>query len=152
MVKFSKSVILNVEKDLLTKSQLNFRGVNYELNPLFHMTAPNEWKDRLLTEAPVNEKLFSSVILLFGFLPIDLHHLHFKQILKNGFKESSNSLLMKEWNHNRIIETSEQGSTLTDEILFSTRIPFLGAIIKPIYLLAFRHRHERLKKKFGCGC
>jgi hypothetical protein len=152
MVQFVKSVRLNVDKEHFIKSQFNFRGVNYELNPLFHMTAPTEWKDRLLTEAPVNEKLFSSVILLFGFIPIDLHHLHFKQILKNGFKESSNSLLMREWNHNRTIETSKQGSILTDEISFSTRVPFLSAIIKPIYLLVFRHRHERLKKKFGCGC
>ena len=152
MVKFAKSVKLNIDKDLFIKSQLNFRGVNYELNPLVHMTAPTEWKDRPLNEAPVNEKLFSSIILLFGFIPIDIHHIHFKQLLKNGFKESSNSILMREWNHNRVIETVEQGSLLIDEISFSTRVPFLGAIIKPIYRLVFRHRHERLKMKFGFKC
>jgi ligand-binding SRPBCC domain-containing protein len=90
--------------------------------------------------------------LLFGFIPIDIHHIHFKQLLENGFKESSNSILMKEWSHNRVIENLKQGCLLIDEISFSTRIPFLGAIIKPIYLLVFRHRHERLKMKFGCGC
>ena len=53
MVKFTKSVKLNVDKDLLFKSQFNFQGVNYELNPIVHMTASIEWKDRSLTEAPV---------------------------------------------------------------------------------------------------
>jgi hypothetical protein len=152
MVKFTKSVKLNVDKDLLFKSQFNFQGVNYELNPIVHMTASIEWKDRSLTEAPVNEKLFNSIILFFKFIPIDIHHLSFKRILENGFKEASSSVLMKHWNHNRKIESFEQGCLLTDEIFYSTRIPFLDVILRPIYYFVFKHRHGRLKRKFGPGC
>jgi len=152
MVKFTKSVKLNVDKNLLFKSQFNFKGVNYELNPIVHMTASVEWKNRSLAEAPVNEKLLYSIILLFGFIPIDIHHISFKRILENEFREASSSVLMKHWNHNRIIESFEQGCLLTDEINFSTRIPFLDIIIRPIYLSVFKHRHQRLKRKFGYGC
>ena len=116
------------------------------------MTASVEWKDRSLTEAPVNEKLFNSIVLLFGFIPIDIHHLSFKQILENGFRETSSSVLMKHWNHNRRIESFEQGCLLTDEIIFSTRVPFLDVVMRPIYFIVFKHRHARLKRKFGSGC
>jgi len=104
-----------------------------------------------LTEASVNEKFFTSVILLFGFIPIDIHHIKFDEVLETGFRESSSSLVMKHWNHNREVESLEQGCVLTDEISFSTRMPFLGAIIKPIYLFVFSHRHERLREKFGAA-
>lgn len=149
MVKFTKSVKLNVDRNTFIKNQLSFMGVNYELNPIVHMAAPNEWKNRLLTEAPVNKKLFSSIILLFRLIPVDVHNIHFKLILENGFKESSNSITMKEWNHNRNINNLELGCILTDEISYSTRIPFLDVIIKPLYSYVFRHRHRRLIKKYG---
>ena len=152
MVKFTKSVKLNVDRDQFIVNQLNFIGVNYELNPIVYMTAPNEWKNRLLTEAPVNKKLFSSVILLFHFIPVDIHNIYFRQVLENGFKESSNSIMMKEWKHNREVKKFKQGCILTDQISFSTRLPFLDVIIKPIYLYVFRHRHKRLYNKFGFSC
>jgi hypothetical protein len=151
MVKFTKSVKLNVNKDLFFKSQFSIQGVNYELSPIIHMTASFEWNDRPLTEAPVNEKLFNSIILLYGFILIDIHHLSFKKIFKNGFREASSSVLMKHWNHCRKIESFEQGCLLTDEISFSTRIPFSDVVIRPIYSFVFKHRHERLKRKFGSG-
>jgi hypothetical protein len=113
------------------------------------MTSPNKWKTRLLTDAPVKKKLFSSIILLFHLIPVDIHNLYFKLILENGFKESSNSMMMKVWNHNREINNFENGCILTDEISFSTRVPFLDVIIKPIYSYVFRHRHKRLLKKYG---
>jgi hypothetical protein len=138
-----------VDRDQLVRAQLNFRGVNYELNPIVHMTAPSEWKSRSLAEAPVKEKFFSSVLLLFRFLPIDIHHIVFDQILENGFREISSSLLMKHWNHNREVEDLEQGCVLTDEISFSTRMPFLGPVMKPVYNFVFNHRHKRLIQKFG---
>jgi hypothetical protein len=149
MVKFTQSVKLNVDRDIFIENQLNFIGVNYELHPIVHMTAPKEWKARLLTEAPVNKKLFSSTILLFRLIPVDIHNVHFKRILENGFKESSNSITMKVWNHDRTINILKQGCILTDEISYSTRIPFLDVIIKPIYSYVFRHRHQRLIKKYG---
>ena len=152
MVKFTKSVKLNVDRDQFIVNQFNFIGVNYELNPIVYMTTPNEWKSRLLTEAPVNKKLFSSVILLFHFIPVDIHNIYFRQVLENGFKESSNSIMMKEWKHNREVKKFKQGCILTDQISFSTRIPFLDVIIKPIYSYVFRHRHKRLYNKFGFSC
>ncbi len=152
MQKFEKTVKLNFDGSQIVKNQLNFSGVNYELHPIVHMTSPTKWKSKSLIEAPVNEKLFSSVILLFGFIPIDVHHLCFKQIFENGFKETSSSVLMKHWNHYRRIEKFDQGCVLTDEISFSTRLPFLEVLIKPIYLFVFGHRHERLKRKFGEIC
>jgi hypothetical protein len=152
MVTFTKSVKLNVDRDRLMNDQFNFIGVNYELNPIVHMTAPDKWKNRSLAEAPVNKKLFSSLILLFHFIPMDVHNIYFKQILENGFKESSNSIMMKVWNHNREIKNLKQGCVLTDEISFSTRIPCLDVLIKPIYAYVFWHRHKRLENKFGSTC
>jgi len=149
MEHFKISVKLNVDKEQFISNQLNFYGVNYELMPIVYMTAPAEWKEKLLHEAPLNKTLFNSIILLFGFIPIDIHCIKLKDILDNGFKETSNSLLMKHWNHNRKIENAEHGCIVTDEISFSTRLPFGERILKPVYLLVFKHRHERLKKRFG---
>jgi hypothetical protein len=146
---FRKSVGLSVPADQFLREQFHFEGVNYELNPIVHMTAPSEWKSRPLTEAPVKQKFFTSVLLLFGFLPIDLHHILFDQILENGFRETSHSLSMKHWNHNREVESLEQGCVVTDELSYATRIPFLGAVLKPVYLFVFNHRHARLRKKYG---
>ena len=149
MQAFKNVVKLNSNKNQVIKSQLNFEGVNYELSPIVYMTTPKEWKSKLLLKAPVNEIIFNSVILLFKFIPIDIHRLYLAEIFGNGFKETSSSILMKYWNHNRTIENYEQGSILTDEISFKTRIPLLDIILKPIYINVFKHRHKKLKLKFG---
>jgi len=149
MQSFKNVIKLNAKKNQIIKSQINFKGVNYELKPIVYMTTPKEWENRSLIEAPVNKNILSSVILLFGLIPIDIHHLCFAQIFENGFRETSSSILMKHWNHNRKIDSCEQGSILIDEISFKTRLPFLDFILKPIYDYIFKHRHKRLKTKFG---
>ena len=151
MKSFKQKSRLSIGANEFIENQLNFRGVNYELAPIVHMTAPSEWKSKSLRDAPERESLFNSCILLFGVIPVDLHKIKFSQVLENGFEETSSSVLMKHWNHNRKVDKYGNGCEVIDEVSFSTRIPFIEGLVKPIYSFVFKHRHNRLRKKFGSG-
>ena len=84
------------------------KNVNAELWPFAKMTYPAN-KARLdQQEVPLNKTLFTSVILLFGFIPVDLHHLKFDRLEPGyAFYENSTTLTHKYWKHTRsIIEKS----------------------------------------------
>lgn len=78
---FTISSIVNKDQINLWEDIWDLEGVNYELSPIVKMTYP---KDLVLAvkveEVPLGEYLFKSTILLFGFIPIDLHHLKLKSI------------------------------------------------------------------------
>jgi len=151
MTRFKQKSRLSIGASEFVENQLNFDGVNYELAPIVRMTAPSEWKSKSLRHAPERQSLFNSCILLFGIILVDLHKIKFSQVLENGFKETSSSVLMKHWNHTRKVEQCGNGCEVMDDVSFSTRIPFVAGLVKPIYGFIFKHRHKRLKKKFGSG-
>jgi len=149
MKRFGAATPLAIGAPDFIARQFNFTGVNHELGPWIHMSAPREWRERPILEAPANELLFVSRISLFGVIPIDLHRIGFNRVLENGFEESSNSLLMKRWIHKRYVNPRAGGSEVVDEVEFSCRVPLLEPFVLPIYRRVFDWRHRRLRIRYG---
>ena len=59
-------------------------------------------------------------------------------------------LSQRAWEHERTIEPQDDGACLvTDRVAWEPRLPFPGAVLRPIFRAVFRHRHRRLRKHFG---
>lgn len=123
--------------------------VNRELAPWVQMTAPVSWKDVPFREWPAGKPLFRSWILLFGFLPIDLHSFFLHAVHpESGFEERSTSLMNKRWWHTRLVEPNPGGCLVSDVVQFESRLPFMGTLLVPIYRAIFRSRHRTLRRKY----
>jgi hypothetical protein len=131
-------------------SACSMKSVNWELAPLVRMTSPTEWQNRPICKWVGGRDLFRSWILLFGFFPVDRHSFGLRETPQGlGFRESSSSWMNEEWNHERTILPSGHGCTVVDHVAFASRIPLVDACLSPVYQLIFRHRHRRLRKKYG---
>lgn len=129
---------------------MSMQAVNAELRPLVQMTVPNAWQDAPLAHWRTGRVLFASVILLFGFLPVDVHSLRLEQIdPARGFLERSHSWCNRLWQHERTTTPTAAGCALTDTVTVQGRLPLLAALLMPVYRLVFRHRHRRLKALYG---
>lgn len=147
---FTINSIVKVETTQLWQAITNMQGINYELVPLVSMTVPKEYRELTIEDAPIGEKLFRSVILLFQFIPVDLHHFKLEKVVPNErFEENSTSLMHYFWKHTRILRTVDNGTSVTDTIQFYPRLPLIGFLLKPIYQFIFKRRHQRLSKKYN---
>ena len=125
-------------------------AVNAELLPLVRMSVPPRWEACPLSQWPVGRVLFRSAILLFGFLPVDVHSLQLEQIFPGrGFVEKSHSWLNKRWQHERTTKPTGAGCIVRDTVSVQGRVPLLAALLLPVYELVFRHRHRRLRGVYG---
>ncbi len=158
-----KSSFPNITRREAWFHMTSMKGVNEELMPFIFMTYPSAANETSVSEAPLNEFLFMSVILLFGLIPIDLHWLRFESLSNfSGFEENSSTLLHRFWRHHRYLgeesksklnsQDPDKELIITDDIEFSPRIPFFGYLILPIVKFVFRHRHAQLKKIFSKRC
>lgn len=129
---------------------LTMEGVNAELKPFIQMTVPSEWSSKAIFEWPVGRELFSSWILLFGFFPMDKHTFFFQEVdRRRGFSEASTSLTNKVWRHHREIDFDTKLCVVTDTAEFHPRFGPLAYVLLPVYHSVFKHRHKRLRSKFG---
>ena len=151
-MKFEISSTLKSNSTLVAEQCFLMDGVNYELSPFLKMTCPNEWSNRPIIEWPVEERLFTSVILLFGIVPIDLHRFYLLTANDGGFNEDSSSLMNKHWRHSRSIVSSNGSCKVTDSVEFVSRLSFLEYFMKPIYAIIFKKRHNKLREKYGIHC
>jgi len=140
---------VNEDIERLCADLLAMDGVNYELMPVVKMTTPSDWASKPLELWPTGTELFSSVILLFGIIPVDLHKFKLSKVNKSGFEERSSSITHKEWNHSRTIKSLGSTCIVTDELEFVPKLSFLGGVMKPVYKAIFKHRHKRLEAKYG---
>lgn len=125
------------------------RGVNDELAPIFRMTHPRGL-DRLPDDAPTGVRLFRSWVLFLGVLPVDFDDLTLVRIDPGeGFLERSQLLTARLWEHERTLESMPDGTLLSDRIAFEPRVRALGPLLFRITRGLFRHRHRRLRKRFG---
>ena len=125
-------------------------GVNAELHPLMRMTAPAAFAAAKLEEAPLNQTLFQSWLLLFCVLPVDRHALGFERFCAGrGFDERSTSWSQKHWVHRRRVLVVAEGCRVTDELEFVPRLGLLGPLLKVFVAQIFMHRHRRLRALFG---
>lgn len=121
-------------------------GVNAELNPLITMTFPQAGFD--FASAPLNQPLFSSWILLFGFLPFDRHTFVLHEIGPSHFVETSHTLLQKLWRHERYLTEQDDGAEIRDVVTVVPRLKFLMPLTNRIVATIFRHRHRRLARLY----
>ena len=129
---------------------LTMQGVNRELAPLVRMTVPEAWRDKLITQWPAQQPLFSSWVLLFSVLPIDRHSFFFDAIdPASGFNENSSTWTNKHWQHQRTIRSAQSGCEVTDTVQYESRLPLLGALFKPVYRWVFARRHQLLRRTYG---
>ncbi len=89
-------------------------------------------------------------MLLFGVLPVEYDDLTLVRIDPGvGFREESPLLTQRLWIHERWIDDVPGGSRLTDRLSFEPRVAWLGALQGLSFQFFFRHRHRRLRRRFG---
>jgi hypothetical protein len=127
------------------------QGVNAELGPWLRMTAPADTANLRIEEAPIGRPMFSSWVLLGGVLPIDRHHFKLDTVTRGrGFVEDSTSWSQRRWEHRRDLEPrGDSACTVIDCLTFTPRVSASGAVLERIIRLVFRHRHRRLRDRFG---
>jgi ligand-binding SRPBCC domain-containing protein len=129
----------------------SFEGVNDELRPLMRMTAPPEVRRLDPDTVPIGERICRSWVLLFGFLPFDYDDLTLVRLDPGrGFHERSRMLSQRVWEHERWIEPDgDAACLLRDRLTFEPRLGIPGGAVAPIVRGVFRHRHRRLRRRFG---
>ena len=127
-----------------------FEGVNDELGPVLRMTAPARVRRLDPSEVVLGERIFRSWVLLFGVLPIDYDDLTLVALEPGrGFHERSRMLSMRVWEHERTLTAEGAGCRVSDRLSFEPRLPGMGPLLERIVRATFRHRHARLRRRFG---
>ena len=128
-----------------------FEGVNDELRPLMRMTAPPDVQQLEPDQVVLGERICRSWVLLFGFIPFDYDDLVLVELEPGrGFHERSKMLSMRSWEHERWLEPDDEAAcVLRDRLTFVPRLPLPGRALAPVVRAVFRHRHRRLRKRFG---
>lgn len=139
-------------KYLIWRHMTSMANINDELMPFIRMTYPAD-KDTLFCQSKTlvfGEPIFLSAILLFGFIPMDLHWLILDYLIDGEcFYENSVTLLHKYWKHQRILTEVGDGKVqLKDKVEFQPRIWGLGYLLLPVVKYVFQHRHKKLAKLF----
>ena len=89
-------------------------------------------------------------MLLFGVLPIDYDDLTLVALEPgHGFHERSRMASMPVWEHERTLEPAGAGCLLRDRLSFKPRLPGMGPLLEGFVRATFRHRHRRLRRRFG---
>lgn len=128
----------------------SMRGINYELGPVLGMTAPRRLRDSGLAEVVIGERLCRSWVLVFGVLPIDYDDITIVRLRpQEGFLERSSMLWQRCWEHERTLEAASGGCVITDRIRYEPRVPLPDALLRPMFVRVFRHRHRRLRRRYG---
>jgi hypothetical protein len=126
--------------------------VNYELGPWIQMSVPAAWHGLQLKDWSSEGPLFKSWVLLFGLVPLDRHafgSLDLSQSMR--FVETSSSWVNRVWRHERVVTAVAGGCEVMDKVSFAPRLPFVSALLKPIYALVFGHRHSRLRARHAAA-
>jgi hypothetical protein len=124
-------------------------GVNDELMPLVRMTVPRRARGLSLADVPLGVHEFTSYLLAGGVVPFDAHFLRLDEVGDRRFLERSSSLLQRLWQHERTVEPDGTGCRVTDTVTFEPRLPGAARLVRPIVARIFRHRHRRLRARFG---
>ena len=125
-------------------------GVNGELAPWVRMTVPGGARGQRLEDAPLGRVAFSSWLLFLGVWPFDRHTLTLVAIDPGrSFDELSHSWLQRSWRHERTVEPSARGCTVTDRLMPVPRVAALAPVVRGVVRRLFEHRHARLLRRFG---
>ncbi len=127
----------------------DLRCIRREMMPLLAMTAPRGV--HTLTDLAVEpgRRLFRSVLLLGGILPVDVSDLTLASVtVGRGFVERSPMLSMRLWEHRREVRDAGDGAAvLRDTLTFESR---LGRRLATwVVRRLFTHRHRVLRRVHG---
>ncbi len=126
-------------------------GINDEMRPWLRMTIPRGF-DRLdPATVELGKPIGRSWILLFGLLPFDYDEITLVRLEEGrGFLERSSMLSQRTWEHERTLEAvGEGGCLITDRVRWEPRLGLPGTPLRPLFRWFFRHRHRRLRRRFG---
>jgi ligand-binding SRPBCC domain-containing protein len=108
-----------------------------------------------IADGPIvaGEVAFHSWLLVFGVLPFDRHALALDRVEDGrGFVEESTSWVQRRWRHERTLDDAPGGGTMvTDRLVVRPRLGVARPLVGPIVRGLFRHRHRRLRRRFGPG-
>jgi len=125
-------------------------GINDEMRPYLRMTLPAGVEQLDPESVEIGVAIGRSWILLFGLLPFDYDDVTLERLEPGrGFLERSKMLSQRSWEHERTIEPTEGGCTVTDRVSWQPRLGLPGAPLRPVIGWFFRHRHKRLRQHFG---
>jgi ligand-binding SRPBCC domain-containing protein len=129
----------------------DFDGINDELMPLMRMTRPRGWERIDVERVTLGQRLFRSWLLAFGVLPIDYDDITIVEGEEGRrFKERSTMLSASVWEHERTITpTNAATCQVTDRLRFTPRAAPFGPVLRRLVPVLFRHRHHRLRRRFG---
>lgn len=139
---------LSAREDVVWAAVRTLEGVNRELAPWVHMTAPQEARGRALEEAPLGSPAFASFLLAFRLLPFDRHELTLISAERGHFLERSRSWLQRVWEHERSVEAIPGGCRVRDRLHVEPRLA-PDALVRVVVRALFRWRHYRLEREFG---
>jgi ligand-binding SRPBCC domain-containing protein len=134
--------------DTVWRRVTSVAGIADEMTPLLRMTFP-----RGIQALPVDDfvpgRLCRSWLLLLRVLPIDRSDLTLVELEPGRrFLERSPMLSMAFWQHERIVAPSQQGTRVVDNLKFRPRL-LPRVLARASVALFFRHRHARLRRRFG---
>jgi ligand-binding SRPBCC domain-containing protein len=67
-----------------------------------------------------------------------------------GFVEESTSWVQRRWRHERtLVDAAGGGTTVTDRLVVRPRVALARPVVGAIVGALFRHRHRRLRRRFG---
>ena len=143
--------VLAAEPEAVWARASTFEGVNDELRPLMRMTAPARVRALDPADVVLGERIFRSWVLLFGVIPIDYDDLTLIALEPGrGFHERSRMLSMRVWEHERTLEpVGDSATRVSDRLSFEPRVPGFGPLLERFIRMTFRHRHRRLRRRFG---
>ncbi len=125
-------------------------GINDELLPLARMTTPPRMRGVTLGEVAVGEHLGRSWLLAFGLIPVEYDDMTITELGPgHRFLEQSTMLTQSRWRHERIVERIDRGCRVADRLAWLGRTRALGALLDLAVPVLFRHRHRRLRRRFG---
>jgi ligand-binding SRPBCC domain-containing protein len=142
--------LLHAPRAVVWERVTSAEGVNDELRPLFRMTAPRSLRAGGLAQVQIGRRICRSWVLLFGVLPVDYDDITLVRLeAPSAFLERSPMLSQHVWEHERTLEEVPEGCVLTDRITYAPRLPAPDALLRSTYAAVFRHRHRRLRRRFG---
>lgn len=128
-------------------------GINDELMPLVRMTVPRGRRDFSIADVRPPERLGRSWLLLGGVLPFDWDDIGLERLGPGfAFSERSTMLSQRAWEHDRTVEPlGERACVVTDRVRYEPRVPGIAPLLLPLLRAVFRHRHRRLRRRFGAA-
>ncbi len=125
-------------------------GINDEMRPYLRMTLPPGVEQLDPENVEIGVPIGRSWILLFGLIPFDYDDVCLARLDPGrGFLERSKMLSQRAWEHERTIEPTAGGCTVTDRVSWQPRLGLPGRPLRPVIGWFFHHRHKRLQQHFG---